>query len=111
MWIIITLLILLVILALLFVLLCRFIGQKFLRNLRRRDPGETFKADIDVSFYQNSPHKLAAEEGLALMATLPHEDICIRNKLIIGFFILILHRRKPILCIQLIHNIFQSHKR
>ena len=70
----------LAVLALLFLGICGFIGHKFLRNLKRKNPGDKFKADIDVSFYQNSPHKIAAEKGLKLMDTLAHEDVYLTSR-------------------------------
>ena len=67
------------VLAILFVLLCRMIGKKFLKNLKRKKPGEAFSADIDVSFYMNSPVRALAKEGMAYMETLPQEEVDITS--------------------------------
>ena len=68
------------VLALAALLLFRFIGKKFLKNLKRKNPGEKFTADFDVSFYQNSPLRKLAQDGMDYMATLPHEDVTITSR-------------------------------
>ncbi|MGI5977534.1 MAG: prolyl oligopeptidase family serine peptidase [Candidatus Limivicinus sp.] len=63
-----------------FLALCRKIGGNFLRNLKKKKPGEKFNADIDVSFYMNGPLPKIAEAGMAYMETLPHEDVYITSE-------------------------------
>ena len=63
-----------------FVYLCRMIGRKFLKNFSRKNPGEKFTADIDVSFYTNGPLAPVAKAGMAYMETLPHEDVTITSR-------------------------------
>lgn len=54
-----------------------YIENMFLHNLQRKNPGEEFSADIDVSFYQNSPVIDMAEQGLAYMEIVQKEDVYI----------------------------------
>ena len=60
--------------------LCHKIGDNFTRNLRKRQPGEKFNEDIDISFYLNGPLPSLSKAGLAIMETLPHEDIYINSE-------------------------------
>ena len=60
--------------------ICRTIGKNFLRNLRHKQPGESFNQDIDISFYLNGPLPKLAEKGIAYMKTLPHEDVFITSQ-------------------------------
>ena len=76
-WIVIALAALLLVL---FFVLCRTIGSNFVRNLKRRAPGEKFSADIDVSFYLDGPLPKLAEAGMEYMKTLPHEDVEIKSE-------------------------------
>ena len=59
---------------------CRMIGKKFLKNLARKNPGEKFTPDIDISFYKNGPLPKLAEKGMAYMDTLPQEDVYITSR-------------------------------
>ena len=72
MWIVLAVIALL---AIGFCALCRKIGSNFLRNLKRKKPGEKFNEDIDVSFYLNGPLPKLAQAGIAYMEKLPHEDV------------------------------------
>lgn len=60
--------------------ICHKTGETFLRNLKRKAPGEPFNADIDVSFYLNGPLPKIAQAGMAYMETLPHEDVYITSE-------------------------------
>ena len=62
-----------------FLLLCHKVGCIFVKNLTRKNPGEKFSADIDVSFYEKSPVRKLAQEGLTYMDTLPQEDVYITS--------------------------------
>ena len=77
-WII--LLIIIVTLLLVFLFFCHMTGSKFLKNLSRQNPGDTFHVDIDISFYKNGPLAKIAEEGMKYMETLPHEDVYINSE-------------------------------
>ena len=79
MWICIAAAALIILLAAGFLALCHKIGANFLRNLKKKKPGEKFNADIDVSFYMNGPLPKIAEAGMAYMKTLPHEDVFIKS--------------------------------
>ena len=59
---------------------CHLIGKKFLRNLTRKNPGEAFTADFDISFYQKSPLRKLAQDGMDYMETLPCEDVYITSQ-------------------------------
>ena len=63
-----------------FLLLCNKVGCIFVKNLSRKNPGEKFSADIDVSFYEKSPVRKLAQEGLAYMDALPQEDVYITSQ-------------------------------
>ena len=63
-----------------FLALSRKVGDNFLRNLRRKKPGEQFNEDIDVSFYLNGPLPKLAKAEMAYMETLPHEDVYITSE-------------------------------
>ena len=67
-------------LAAAFLYVCHYIGQKFLKNLKRKNLGEKFSADIDVSFYQKGPLAGLAKQGMAYMETLPQEEIDISSQ-------------------------------
>ena len=69
-----------VVIALLLLFLWHMIGKMFLSNLARKNPGEEFSANIDVSFYQNSPVRKMADDGMEYMKTLPQEDVYITSK-------------------------------
>ena len=69
-----------VVLLLGFIALCHIIGTKFLRNLKRKEPGEKFDADFDVSFYKNGPLPSLAAAEMEYMETLPHEDVSITSE-------------------------------
>ena len=60
--------------------LCHKIGSNFLGNLKRKNPGEIFNANIDVSFYTNGPLPKLAEAGITYMKTLPREDVFIPSE-------------------------------
>ena len=62
-----------------FLLVCRMIGKKFLKNFSRKNPGEKFTADIDVSFYTKGPLAKLAQEGMDYMKSLPKEDVYITS--------------------------------
>ena len=76
-WIILAVLLLL---AGAFLGLCRMIGSKFLKNLARKNPGEKFTANMDVSFYQNGPLAPLAQKGMDYMDTLPREEVTITSR-------------------------------
>lgn len=63
-----------------FMALCHKIGANFLRNLKRKKPGEKFNEDIDVSFYMNGPLPKLAEAGMEYMKKLPHEDVYVMSE-------------------------------
>ena len=57
------------------------IGRRFMQTVRRPESAdEPMPSFIDISFYQNSPHRLVAEKGLEVMKTLPHEDVFIQSE-------------------------------
>ena len=58
---------------------CHLIGTMFLKNLKRKNPGEKFSANIDVSFYKDGPLYPVAQKGLAYMQGLPQEDVYITS--------------------------------
>ena len=70
----------LLILLILAAFMSNMIGKKFLKNFRRKNPGEKFTEDIDISFYLNGPLKKIAEQGVAYMETLPHEEVYITSR-------------------------------
>ena len=72
------LLLIVAILVILFVF--HMTGKMFLRNLKRKNPGEEFSANIDVSFYEHSPVRAMAQKGKEYMETLPCEDIYIKSR-------------------------------
>lgn len=68
------------ILLILALMMTNMIGKKFLKNFQRKNPGEKFTSDIDISFYVNGPLKKIAEKGVAYMNTLPHEEVYITSR-------------------------------
>ena len=62
------------------IFLFRCVGKMFLKNISRKNPGEKFSADIDVSFYKNSPVNKLAADGMAYMKTLTREEVSISSE-------------------------------
>lgn len=73
-------LVVIIFMAIVFWMLCRQIGNNFIRNMRRHQPGEKFTEDIDISFYMNGPLPKLAADGMAYMETLPHKDVYITSE-------------------------------
>lgn len=72
--------IIILILLLLFVALCHYIGEQFLSNLKRRKPGQKFNVkNVDISFYINGPLGKIAKEGMAYLKSLVYEDVYIQS--------------------------------